>query len=109
MAKEKAAIRNDMTRFQWTLNEMKKNKAGYFMALPFFILFFIFTVMPVILSFVLSFTTFNLLEFPKFVFMDNYMRLLLDDDIFMTSIINTFKFSLITGPGSYLLSMLFAW
>ena len=42
MAKEKAIIRSDMTRLQWTLMEMKKNKVGYFMTLPFFILFFIF-------------------------------------------------------------------
>ncbi len=109
MAKEKAVIRSDMTMFQWTVNEMKKNKAGYFMVAPFFILFFIFTVVPVLLSFVLGFTTFNLLEFPKFVFMDNYIRLFLDDDIFITAILNTLKFAAITGPGSYLLSMLFAW
>ncbi len=109
MAKETAVIRSDMSRFQWTLNEMKKNKAGYFMALPFFLIFFTFTVAPVVLSFILSFTSFNLLEWPTFVFMDNYVRLLLDDDIFMTAILNTLKFSMITGPGSYLLSMLFAW
>ena len=109
MAKEKAVIRSDMTRFQWTINEMKKNKAGYFMALPFFLIFFTFTVAPVVLSFILSFTSFNLLEWPDFIFMDNYIRLLLDDDIFITAILNTFKFSMITGPGSYLLSMLFAW
>lgn len=109
MAKEKAIIRSDMTRFQWTLMEMKKNKVGYFMTLPFFILFFIFTVVPVLLSFLLSFTTFNLLEWPTFVFMDNYIRLLLDDDVFIIAIKNTLKFSAITGPGSYLLSMLFAW
>ena len=54
MAKEKAVIRSDMTMFQWTVNEMKKNKAGYFMVAPFFILFFIFTVVPVLLSFVLA-------------------------------------------------------
>ena len=41
MAKEQAAIRSDMSRFKWTLNEMKKHKVGYFMALPFFVLFFI--------------------------------------------------------------------
>ena len=75
MANEKAAIRGEMSRFKWTLNEMRKHKAGYFMALPFFILFFIFTVVPVLLSFVLSFTTFNLLEWPNFVFMDNYITL----------------------------------
>jgi multiple sugar transport system permease protein len=109
MAAEKAVIRTDMSRFKWTLNEMKKHKVGYFMALPFFVLFFIFTVLPVILSFVLSFTTFNMLEFPKLVFMDNYIRLFLDDDVFISAILNTLKFSAITGPGSYLLSMLFAW
>ena len=42
MAKEKAVIRTDMTHAQWTINEMKKNKVGYFMVAPFFILFFIF-------------------------------------------------------------------
>ena len=109
MASEKAVIRSDMTHFQWTLNEIKKNKVGYFMVAPFFILFFIFTVLPVVLSVVLSLTTFNLLEWPTFVFMDNYIRLFLDDDIFMTAILNTLKFAVITGPGSYLLSMLFAW
>ena len=109
MAKEKAVVRSDISRVKWTLLEMKKHKTGYFMVLPFFILFFIFTVVPVLLSFVLSFTTFNLLEFPKFVFMDNYIRLFLDDDVFITAIKNTLMFSAITGPGSYLLSMLFAW
>ena len=78
MGKEKAVIRSDMSKFKWTLNEMKKNKAGYFMALPFFILFFVFTVVPVVLSFILGFTTFNLLEWPTFVFMDNYIRLIRD-------------------------------
>ena len=28
MAKEKAIIRSDMTRLQWTLMEMKKNKSA---------------------------------------------------------------------------------
>jgi multiple sugar transport system permease protein len=41
--------------------------------------------------------------------MDNYIRLFLDDDIFISAILNTLKFAAITGPGSYLLSMLFAW
>ena len=109
MAKEKAVIRSDMSRFKWTLNEIRKNKVGYFMAAPFFILFFIFTVLPVVLSFLLSFTTFDLLNWPKFVFMDNYIRLFLDDDIFLLAIKNTLIFAGITGPVSYLLSLLFAW
>ena len=109
MAKEKAIIRSDMTRFQWTIMEMKKHKVAYVMVAPYFILFTLFTVVPVLLSLVLSFTSFDLLNWPKFIFLDNYIRLFLDDDVFITAIKNTLKFAVVTGPGSYLLSMLFAW
>lgn len=106
---ENVVIRSDMTKTQWTLNEMKKNKVAYLMVAPFFILFFIFTVVPVLLSVVLGFTTFNMLEWPTFVFMDNYIRLFLDDEIFLIAIKNTLIFAVITGPGSYMLSLFFAW
>ncbi|MBR6553692.1 MAG: sugar ABC transporter permease [Clostridia bacterium] len=109
MAKEKAVIRTDMSRFRWTLLEMKKNKVAYLMIAPFFILFTLFTIVPVVLSFLLSFTNFNLLEWPDFVLLDNYIRLFLDDDVFITAIKNTLMFATVTGPGSYLLSMLLAW
>lgn len=109
MAREKAVIRTDMTRFQWTLLEMKKHKVAYLMIAPFFILFTLFTIVPVVLSLILSLTNFNLLEWPDFVFLDNYIRLFLDDDIFIIAIKNTLMFATVTGPGSYLLSMLFAW
>lgn len=109
MAKEKAVIRSDLTKAQWTWLEMKKHKVAYLMIAPFFILFTMFTVIPVVLSLILSFTNFNLLEWPDFVFMDNYIRLFLDDDIFITAIKNTLLFAVVTGPGSYLLSMMFAW
>ena len=106
---ENVVIRSDMTKTHWTLNEMKKNKVAYLMVAPFFILFFIFTVVPVLLSVVLGFTTFNMLEWPTFVFMDNYIRLFLDDEIFLIAIKNTLIFAAITGPGSYMLSLFFAW
>jgi multiple sugar transport system permease protein len=88
---------------------MKKNKVAYLMIAPFFILFALYTIVPVVLSFLLSFTNFNLLEWPDFVLLDNYIRLFLDDDVFITAIKNTLMFATVTGPGSYLLSMLLAW
>ena len=51
----------------------------------------------------------NLLEWPNFVFMDNYIRLFLDDDLFITAVKNTIIFAVITGPSSYLLSLFTAW
>ena len=101
--------RKDMTRAQWIWKEMKRNKVGYFMVAPFMILFLVFTVFPVILSIILSFTDFNMLQLPNFVGLDNYLRLFLDDDIFITAAGNTLVFAAITGPTSYLLSFLVAW
>ena len=106
---ETVVIRADMTKTQWTIREMKKYKVAYLMVAPFFILFFMFTVVPVVLSFLRGLTTFNMLEWPKWVFMDNYIRLFLDDEIFLLAIKNTLVFAAVTGPGSYLLSLFFAW
>ena len=36
--------RDEMTKWQWTWKEMKRNKTAYFMLAPFLILFIVFTV-----------------------------------------------------------------
>lgn len=76
---------------------------------PFLVLFFTFTILPIISSVVLSFTNFNMLQTPSFVGMENYVTLLLEDDIFLIALRNTMIFALITGPLSYMLSFVFAW
>ena len=43
---------------------IKRNKACYVMLAPYFILFFLFTVLPVAISIAFSFTYFNMLEYP---------------------------------------------
>ena len=104
--KKKAVSRKEMSKLAWTLKEMKKNYVAYLMVAPFYIIFLLFTVVPVVLSLVLSFTSFNMLEWPTWVGMDNYTRLFLDDDIFILACQNTLIFASITGPVSYLLSFL---
>ena len=108
-AEKRAVSRKDMTRLQWTWKEMKNNKVAYLMVLPFMLIFTLFTIVPVVLSIVFSFTDFNMLEWPNFVFAENYVRLFLDDDIFIIAVKNTFIFAIIVGPVSYLLSFLVAW
>ena len=88
---------------------MKNNKTAYFMLAPFLLLFIIFTVLPVVLSIFLSITDFNMLQMPSIVGHRNYMRLFLDDEIFILAIQNTLIFACITGPVSYLLALLVAW
>ena len=101
--------RHEMTKAEWTWFLIRKNKTAYFMIAPFMILFFLFTIIPVFLSLVLSFTSFNMLEWPKFIFMDNYITLFLDDELFITALKNTLIFAAITGPVSYILSFVVAW
>lgn len=101
--------RHDMTKAEWTWFLVKKNKTAYFMVLPFMLIFVLFTVVPVVASLFLSFTSFNMLEAPKFIFMDNYITLFLDDELFVTALKNTLIFAAVTGPVSYLLSFVVAW
>lgn len=95
----------------WTRNwrEIKKSKHHYILMAPYMILFFMFTVIPVVFSMILSFFYFNMLEFPRFVGLQNYSRLLLGDDVFMIALKNTLMFAVITGPVSYIACFLFAW
>ena len=101
--------KGDMSKMQWTIKEIKRNKTAYFMLAPFLILFMIFTVLPVALSIILSLTDFNMLEMPEFVYLENYTRLFLNDEIFILACQNTLIFAAITGPVSYILSLLVAW
>ncbi|MDR0293993.1 MAG: sugar ABC transporter permease [Oscillospiraceae bacterium] len=88
---------------------LSKHKASYLMMAPYFLLFTCFTILPVVASMFISLTYFNMLELPKFVGWTNYLKLLLEDDIFIISLKNTLILAVITGPVSYLLCLLFAW
>lgn len=89
--------------------ELNRSKHYYLLMSPYMIIFFLFTVIPVVLSLGLSFFYFNMLEFPRFVGWQNYSRLFLNDDIFMIALKNTLMFAVITGPISYLACFVFAW
>lgn len=89
--------------------EVKRNRHYYILISPYMLIFFTFTVIPVVVSMGLSFFYFNMLEFPRFVGWQNYTRLFLDDDVFLIALKNTFIFAMITGPVSYVACFLFAW
>jgi len=89
--------------------DLKRDRHSYALLAPYFLLFCLFTVLPVAASIVISFTYFNMLEFPRWIGWDNYARLLLDDDVFLIGLKNTFIFASITGPVSYIACFVFAW
>lgn len=87
----------------------KKNKSRYLMIAPFGIIFIIFTFLPVVISMILSLTSFNMAEMPKFVGLTNYINLIVEDEIFLTAVKNTLVLAIITGPLSYIMCFIFAW
>jgi multiple sugar transport system permease protein len=89
--------------------EIKKHKHSYILMAPYVLLFMTFTIIPVFMSLGISFTYFNLLEVPRFIGVDNYLKLLLDDDVFIISIRNTLILAVVTGPISYMMAFVFAW
>ena len=82
---------------------------AYLFSAPFMLLFLVFVVTPVVMSLAIGFTDFNQLQPPSFVGLDNYIRLFLEDSIFIKALGNTMILALITGPLGYLLSFVFAW
>lgn len=110
--KEKTAVAkpiNTTSKAAYTWHLVKRNKACYIMMLPFFALFTIFTIIPVVMSFPLGLTSFNLVQFPRYVGLDNFYSLFVNDDVFLTAIRNTLIFAIFTGPFSYVLSFILAW
>lgn len=96
-------------RMSLTLRDMKRCIPLYLMIAPFMILFVVFVVYPVLMAIWYSFTDYNVLEKANFIGFDNYRKLFLDDDTFITAIKNTFIIAVIVGPGGYVLSFLLAW
>jgi carbohydrate ABC transporter membrane protein 1, CUT1 family (TC 3.A.1.1.-) len=100
---------NIRMRIDETISEIKKNKVSYIFLAPYAVIFIVFTVIPVLSSIGLSFTYYNILEPPKWVGFRNYINLLLDDEVFLIAIKNTFIFAAIIGPVGYFAALFFAW
>lgn len=96
-------------KFKYTMLQMKKNIGVYGLLAPYFILFTIFTIVPVLLSLPMGFTNFNMAQFPQWVGLSNFYSLFLEDEVFLKAIENTLVFAVVTGPLSYFLCFILAW
>ena len=88
--------------------ELNKQKISYlFIALP-AILFFIFQLAPVFISFFWSFTNYSIVHSPKFVGLANYKNILLNDPLFWKAMGNTVLYVIGVVPIGVCLSLLLA-
>ncbi len=88
---------------------IQKSWYSYLMLAPYFVVFFVFTALPVGISIWNSLTYNNFFDPARFVGFDNYIRMFTGDDVFLIALRNTLMLALITGPVGYAMSFLLAW
>lgn len=71
---------------------------GYLFIMPNFLSFLVFMVFPIVFSFCMSFTNWDLLSDAKFIGFDNYVKLFTKDTMFLKSLGNTLLYSVYTIP-----------
>ena len=96
-------------QFRYGVQKAKRMKVCYLFLAPYAILFFTFFILPIATSIFYGFTYYNILEPARFVGLQNYINLILQDEVFLTSVKNTFVIAVVTGPVGYILSFMFAW
>lgn len=78
--------------------ERSENLAGYLFALPWFLGMLFFVVGPVVASFGMSFTDWNILSTPSWIGLANYTKLFTDDPLFYKSLGVTLIYTLCAVP-----------
>ena len=86
-----------------------ENISFYLIMLPFVGLFFVFNILPVLASMVLSFFDYDMVSNPIFIGVENYARMFAGDDTFLKVLGNTLRFSIVAGPGGFILAFVLAW
>jgi multiple sugar transport system permease protein len=81
---------------------------GYLFLLPNIIGFLLFSSIPVLATFTISLLDWDLIRAPRFVGIDNYVKLLTDDALFRKVLFNTGYYVLGTVPAGVILSLLMA-
>jgi multiple sugar transport system permease protein len=74
------------------------NLAGYLFIAPWLIGFFAFTFLPILASFVLAFTDYDILSAPKWVGLENFERMLTGDRRYWRSVSATFYYVFASVP-----------
>ena len=90
-------------------NSLSKFLPCYFMVAPFMLIFAFFIVLPIVASFFISLTDFDMVGIPEFTGLDNYIRILVEDEEFISAFRNTLVLAVVTGPIGYFACLIIAW
>lgn len=86
----------------------RENFVGYVFIAPWLIGFFIFTIYPILYSFILSFTSYNVVSPPKFIGFGNYIEMFFKDTLYWKSVKATFYYVFTAVPLRLIFALLVA-
>jgi multiple sugar transport system permease protein len=84
---------------------LAKNAPGYIFLTPWLIGFFMLAIGPILTSFYLSFTKYDIASPPEFIGLDNYDYMLFWDDRFWQSLRVTFTYVFLSVPGTLIFAL----
>ena len=87
--------------------QRRKNFWGYLFIAPNFIGFVVFMLLPILMSLYYSFTDYDVITEANFVGFENYIKLFQDDQ-FITALLNTLWYCVLTVPAGVILALLLA-
>ena len=87
----------------------KENVTFALILIPFFGLFFVFNILPVLSSITLSLFDYDMVSTPIFIGVENFVRMFTSDQVFLKVVGTTLKFAIIAGPVGYIFAFLLAW
>ena len=88
---------------------IEKNRAAYFLAAPFLLLFLAFVVVPLIMTIMLAFCSYDISGLPKFSGFENFQSLFSLGSKFPTALENSMLIFLAVGLGGFVLCFFAAW
>lgn len=86
---------------------LKKDYSGYIFILPATIFILVFSILPIFMTLIYSFTKYNIIQPMKFIGITNYEKLFRDPYV-LASVKNTIVFTLLTVPVQTILAMMIA-
>lgn len=104
---EQPSIISKNTKKRFLRNKTQKAMTGYLFILPNFIGFMVFTLIPIIMGFAISFTNYNGFKQRDFVGIQNYLNMF-KDDYFRVSAMNNLVYAIVTVPAIIIFAILLA-
>lgn len=83
---------------RWNSASAEESRAGWLAISPWIIGFALFTLGPILASLYFSLNSYNVIQAPRFVGLDNYRRIFADDPLFLKSLVNTLVYTALYVP-----------